>query len=293
MYYKNPGYRVFYRFNVALLIAASFLCLVPLIHIFALSLSSGSAASANMVGLWPVDFTWNAYTKTIKDGIFLNSITISIIRVLAGVVLGMLVVILTAYPLSKMDHRAIKGRKWLAWYFIFPMLFGGGLIPSYIVYKYLGLINSFWVLILPMLVSTWNIILLMNFFRNTPRELEESSMVDGAGHFRTLFSIFIPISMPALATLSLFSAVGHWNSWFDGLVFLSEKDSWPLSTYLQTILVTPDPTKVTIDEKLAENFSQRTIKSAQIFIGSLPILLVYPFLQRYFVKGIVLGAVKE
>lgn len=293
MYYKNSSYRVFYRFNMVFLIGVSLLCLFPLIHVMALSFSSGAAASANMVGIWPVNFTLDAYSKTLEDRLFLDSMINSVLRVGLGVSLGMLVIILSAYPISKVDNRGIKGRNWFAWYLIFPMLFSGGLIPSYIIFKNLGLINSTWVLILPGLVNTWNVILLMNFFRALPKELEESSMVDGAGHFRTLFAIVVPISMPAIVTLSLFTAVWHWNSWFDGLVFLSDKNKWPLSTYLQTILVTPDPTKISMDERIAESFSQRTVKAAQILIGSLPILLVYPFLQRFFVKGIVLGSVKE
>ncbi|NIK78073.1 putative aldouronate transport system permease protein [Paenibacillus castaneae] len=295
MYYKNPKYRIFYFINSIFLIFISLLCIFPLIHILAVSFSSGAAASANLVSLWPVHFTWDAYQKTLGDNHFLLSIWNSSVRVGLGVTLGMMVTLLTAYPLSKIGAREMKGRVWMTWYFVFPMLFSGGLIPFYILVQKLGLINSIWVLILPGLAGTWNIILLINFLRALPRELEEASLVDGAGHFRTLISIYVPLSMPAIATLSLFVAVGHWNSWFDGLIFLSDKAKWPLSTLLQTLIVMPDPTKLqnNMDPRILENFSQQTVKAAQIFIGSLPILAVYPFLQRYFVKGIVIGAVKE
>ncbi|MOA08526.1 Inner membrane ABC transporter permease protein YcjP [compost metagenome] len=173
------------------------------------------------------------------------------------------------------------------------MLFSGGLVPFYILIQKLNMMNTLWVLIVPGAVSVWNMILLLNFFRGVPRELEEAAFIDGAGHLRTLFSIYLPVSMPAIATLSLFSMVGHWNSWFDGLIFMTDHKNYPLATFLQTIIVQQDFSKVTVRPEDLENISQRTVKAAQIFIGMAPILLVYPFLQRFFVKGIVLGAVKE
>jgi putative aldouronate transport system permease protein len=142
-------------------------------------------------------------------------------------------------------------------------------------------------------MAYWNMILMMNFFRNLPKELDEAAIVDGASTFRILFSIYLPISLPALATISLFTMVGHWNSWFDGMLYLRSKEQWPLATLLQTIVVVQDFSKTGINPEDLELLSNRGVKSAQIFIAMLPILAVYPFLQRYFVKGIVLGAVKE
>lgn len=294
MYYKSGSYRIFYFINLAFLTLISLLCIVPLIHVFAVSLSSGSAANANLVSLWPVGFTIESYQKTIADDAFIGAFGISVLRLVLGVALGMIVTVLSAYPLSKIDSGALKGGKFFAWYFVFTMLFSGGLIPTYVVIQKLGLMNSIWALILPGLVVSWNIILMLNFFRTIPRELEEASLIDGAGHLTTLFRIYIPVSMPSIATISLFVAVTQWNAWFDGLIYISQQTKWPLSTLLQTLLTAPDPSKlgnITGDD--AVNFSERTIKSAQIFIGALPILAVYPFLQRYFIKGITLGAVKE
>jgi len=173
------------------------------------------------------------------------------------------------------------------------MLFSGGIVPSYMLIRELHLMNTMWALVLPLAINVFNMVLLMNFFRAVPKELEDASLIDGAGHFRTLISIYLPISMPALATISLFTMVMHWNSWFDGLLYITDYRKYPLSTFLQTVIVQQDFNKINPDVNELKNISQRTVKSAQIFIGTLPILLVYPFLQRYFVKGIILGAVKE
>jgi putative aldouronate transport system permease protein len=167
------------------------------------------------------------------------------------------------------------------------------LVPGYILITDLHLINTIWALVLPSALSVYNMILLMNFFRTIPAELEEAALIDGAGLFRILFSIHLPVSMPALATITLFTLVGHWNSWFDGLIYMMDTKKYPLATFLQTVVVQQDFSKMSINPKDMENLSQRTVKAAQIFIGALPILIIYPFLQKYFVKGIVLGAVKE
>jgi putative aldouronate transport system permease protein len=173
------------------------------------------------------------------------------------------------------------------------MLFNGGLVPWYIMIQKLSLMNTIWALILPSALNVWNIILMMNFFRGVPRDLEEAALIDGANHFTTLLRIYLPVSLPAIATISLFTMVYHWNSWFDGLVLINDYRKYPLATFLQTIIVQRDFSKVSIDPSELVNISERTVKAAQIFIAALPILLVYPFLQRFFVKGMVLGAVKE
>nr|WP_205525126.1 carbohydrate ABC transporter permease [Paenibacillus sp. ALJ109b] len=272
--------------------AVSLLCVLPLIHILAVSFSGKAAASANLVTLWPIDFTVDAYTKTFGNSNFLSALWISVQRTVFGTLLSMVLVTLTAYPLSK-ESLNFKGRSLYAWFFIFTMLFSGGLIPSYILIQKLGLINTLWALILPGAVAVWNLILMMNFFRNVPKELEEAAFIDGANHITTLFRIYLPVSMPAIATISLFTMVGQWNSWFDGLIYMNDAAKYPLATLMQTIIVQQDFSNMNVDATQLQNMSQRTVNAAQIFIGALPILLVYPFLQRFFVKGIVLGAVKE
>jgi len=292
MYYKAKSYKIFYFFNLTFLLAASVACVVPLIHILAVSFSAKEPASAQMVGLWPIGFNTDAYKQTFSNPNFLRSIVVSIERVLLGTGIGMLVTVLTAYPLSKMN-TLFRGRTMYTWFFVFTMLFNGGLIPTYIVVQKMQLMNSIWALVLPGAVSAWNMVLLLNFFKTVPKELEEASVIDGANHFKTLLYIYLPISMPALATLSLFTMVAHWNSWFDGMIYITEAAKWPLSTLLQTIVVTEDFSKINLRPEDVKLISSETVKASQIFIGAIPILLVYPFLQKYFVKGMVLGAVKE
>ncbi|WMT43022.1 carbohydrate ABC transporter permease [Paenibacillus sp. D2_2] len=289
MYHKTVPYKIFSACNIVILALISFLCLIPLIHILAVSFSSSSAATANIVSLWPVNFTTIAYQKTLANPLFFNSLVYSLIRTLSGTVLSMLLTITAAYGLSK----NFPGRAVYSWIIVFTMLFNGGLIPTYIVVTNLQLTNTIWALILPTAVNVFNTILMMQFFRGIPKELEEAAFIDGAGYFRSLARIYLPLSLPSLATLSLFAMVGHWNSWFDGLLYMTDYRKYPLATFLQTIIQSGDMRNTSIDPSELEALSERTIRSAQIFIGALPILLVYPFLQRYFVNGMTLGAVKE
>ncbi|WP_337098416.1 carbohydrate ABC transporter permease [Paenibacillus sp. YIM B09110] len=292
MYHKSTGYRMFSIFNHLFLIALSLLCILPLMHVLAVSFSGKSAATANIINLWPVDFTLESYEKTINNPAFIRALFYSLYRTVLGTAVGMAVIVFAGYALSK-RNTAFKSRNVYMWFFVFTMLFSGGLVPGYILVTELHLINTIWALILPSALSVYNMILLMNFFRTIPAELEEAALIDGAGLFRILFSIHLPVSMPALATITLFTLVGHWNSWFDGLIYMMDTKKYPLATFLQTVVVQQDFSKMSINPQDMENLSQRTVKAAQIFIGALPILLVYPFLQKYFVKGIVLGAVKE
>jgi putative aldouronate transport system permease protein len=292
MYHKSNTYKLFTVVNYTFLTLLSIACIIPLVHILAVSFSGKAAANANLVGLLPVQFTVEAYSKTLENENFLRSLWLAVQRTTLGTLISMVLVTLAAYPLSK-EVQHFKRRSLYTWFFVFTMLFSGGLIPFYILIQELNMMNTIWVLIIPGAVSVWNMILLLNFFRGVPKDLEEAAFIDGAGHLRTLFSIYLPVSMPAIATLSLFSMVGHWNSWFDGLIFMTDHKNYPLATFLQTIIVQQDFSKVTVRPEDLENISQRTVKAAQIFIGMAPILLVYPFLQRFFVKGIVLGAVKE
>lgn len=223
---------------------------------------------------------------------FLHSIWVSVKRTVLGTALTLLLAFLAAYPLSK-EASVFRARNVYSWVFVFTMIFSGGLVPFYIVIQKLHLINSFWVLVLPGAVNVYLTILLLNFFRGIPKELEEAAFIDGAGHFRTLFSIFLPVSLPSIATLALFSMVFHWNSWFDGLLYLNNAKQFPLATFLQTVIVQKDMSTMSIDPKEVALLSQKTVNAAQIFIGAVPVLLVYPFLQKYFVKGLVMGSVKE
>lgn len=293
MHYKSTSYTIFTIFNYLFLGFLGIICILPLVHILAVSFSGSAPANANLVTFLPIDFTLDAWEKTLGNDRFLKSLWNGIFRTALGTFISLSCMVLAAYSLSKEDSE-FKGRKFYVYFFIFIMLFNGGLIPTYILIQNLNLINTIWALVLPTAINVFNLILLLNFFRTgVPKTLEEAAFMDGAGHFRILFSIYLPISLPAIATIGLFTMVGQWNSWFDGLIYLNDADKYPLSTFLQTVIVQEDLSQMNVDPSEMKNLSERTSKSAQIFIGALPILLVYPFLQKYFVKGIVLGSVKE
>ncbi len=292
MYYKNPSYKVFNYINITLLILVSILCILPMVHILAVSLSGKTAAESNLVTLFPIDFNLDSYVKTFQNDNFMHAIQISVMRSVIGTAMAMMVTVLAAFPLSRSSIE-FKPRNFYVWFFLIIMIFDAGLIPHYLLIQKVGLVGSFWVYILPHLLSVWNVILMMNFFRGIPKELDEAATMDGATSFRIFWSVYLPISLPALATLSLFTLVGHWNNWFDGMLYMRSPDQWPLATLLQTIVVARDLSKTGIDFEDLELLSNRSVKAAQIFIAMVPILVVYPFLQRFFVKGIVIGAVKE
>ena len=267
-------------------------CLFPLLNMVAISFSDKAAASANMVGLVPVDFTTSAYKTLLGESQFWVSFWISIKRVFLGTIINMILTILLAYPLSK-SKREFKGHDVYMYIVIFAMLFSGGMIPIYLTIKSYGLLNSIWALILPGAVPVFNVILLMNFFKGVPKSLEEAAAIDGASKLTILLKIYLPISMPALATIILFCIVNHWNDFFSGLVYLNKTSMYPLQTYIQQLSV--DMSQITDPEQLKRfaQVSNKTLDAAKIVVSTIPLLIIYPFLQKYFVSGIVIGAVKE
>lgn len=289
MSYTSWSRKVFVVFNLTFLFLMALLCVLPLINLFAISLSGKSAANSGLVTFWPIDFTTLAYEKTFQNSNFIRSFLISMARTAIGTLFSMLVITTAGYALSK----EFRGRTVLMWFFVFTMLFGGGLIPSYILNTSLGLKNNFLVYIIPGAFSCYNMILIMNFFRSVPKALEEAALIDGASFFTILWKIFLPLSKAGLATVALFIMVGSWNEWFTGILYMSDTKNYPLASFLQVIVVQGNQQDLALDPTSAAAMSERTIKAAQVFIGALPILLVYPFLQKYFVKGIVMGAVKE
>lgn len=290
---RSPARRAFQVVNVLFFIGYSLACLIPIIYVLSMSLSSSSAISAGRLVLWPVDFTLKSYEHVLKKQEFWMSLRVSGLRVVLGTAISMLVLILAAFPLSK-SRAEFSGKNFFVWFFIVPMLFSGGMIPSFMIVKYTGLLNTIWSLVIPCAVQVFNVILLMNFFKEVPKELEESAFMDGAGYFRILFQIYLPVSLPAIATLIVFTVVSQWNSWVDGMLYISESSKYPLQTYLQSILVTSTTRQVSRQQaELLRLISDRTVKAAQVFIAMIPVLIFYPFLQRYFVSGITLGSVKE
>ncbi|OAB38239.1 ABC transporter permease [Paenibacillus macquariensis subsp. defensor] len=287
--------KLFIVFNTLLLAGITILSIIPFIHLLSISLSSNTAASAGEVRLWPVGFTFDAYVYLGEKVEFFRSLWVSVKRVVLGTIVNLFLVFITAYPLSKTNDR-FKFRTLYVWFFAITMFFGGGLIPTYIVVKNTGLIDSIWSLILPGALNVWNMVLLLNFFRSIPKELDEAATIDGAGHWTILWKIYLPVSLPSIATIGLFTIVGHWNAWFDGILYLNSPDKYPLQTYLSTLIMSMNAqmSSISIEQiKAMENLSEKTLKTAQIFMGALPIMIVYPFLQKYFVKGIIVGSVKE
>lgn len=294
MHYREHWSRhLFMAGTYTTLIVLALLCLFPLLHVLAISFSSANAAAAGEVVLWPVNFTTKAYEFALDRPELRQAFLVSIQRVLLGTTVNMVLTVLVAYPLSK-ETADFRWRTVYVWTFVLTMLFSGGLIPLYMVVRETHLLNSIWALILPNAVPVFNVVLLLNFFRGLPRELEEAALVDGASHWRILWEIYLPLSKPALATLTLFTVVFHWNSWFDGLIFMNSPVMYPLQSYLQTLLQQDlfQFSGTGMDQRMLQLVSDQTLRAAQIFLAAIPILLVYPFLQRYFVKGVVLGSVK-
>lgn len=290
---RSIGRRIFVILNSLFFIIFALSCIIPMIHVLAISLSASSAVTAGQVTIFPVKFTLKSYQYILNKPEYWRAMGISFKRVVLGVGISMLMNILASYPLSK-SKAVFKHQPLFSWYFVITMLFSGGLVPTYMVVKYTGLIDSIGALVIPGAVSVFNVLLLSNFFRSIPKEIEESAFIDGAGHFRILIQLYLPLSLPILATLIVFSVVGHWNAWFDGLIYMNNQKNYPMQSYLQTILM---QTNVMASTKayaeLLSKISDRTLKCAQVFIATIPVLLIYPFLQNYFISGIMVGSVKE
>ncbi len=272
----------------------AFICLVPMINVLATSFSSSLAVSAGEVKLWPIGFNLYSYKFVVSNSAFWRAMWVSVKRVVLGSTINVILCILTSYPLSK-NSRVFKGRNIYTWYIFITMLFGGGLIPGYLVVSWTHLLNTIWAMIIPGAVNAWNVILMLNFFRQLPKALEEAAFIDGAGQWTILWKIVVPLSKPVIATIALFCMVGHWNDWFSAFIYIGSPKGYPLQTYLYSLL-SMDMTKITgIPQNIMNEISKvnnKTLTSAQVFVGAFPILLVYPFLQKYFTKGIVLGSVK-
>jgi putative aldouronate transport system permease protein len=278
--------------NRILLALMGLICVLPLLHIIAVSFSDRPSTAAQLVIFWPIHFNIANYQYVFQYDQFRTSFMISIMRTLGATPLTLLVTILTAYPLSIKDE--FPGKQIFKWVLIFSMIFSGGLIPWFLVLRQLKLINSLWGLILPGIVVPWNIIIALNFFRGLPVELAEAAEIDGASHLDILFRIYLPLSQPVIATLGLFTAVASWNAWFDGLIVMNDVTKYPLQTYLQTLLNLQNQAGMLQiqDPHLYALVSQPAVIAVEIILTTLPILFLFPFLQRYFVKGLVLGSIK-
>lgn len=277
---------------IAVIMIFVLICVLPVINLASVSLSSKSAILRGDVAFFPVEFTPNAYVAIVRDASMIRSLFYTIELTLIYTALAMVLTILLAYPMTK---KRLRGRGFLSMFVIFTMYFNGGTIPTYLTIKDYGLINTMWSLILPGLISTYNMIILRSFISALPGELEEAAIIDGANDFQVLFKIILPLSLPAIATISLFYAVGKWNSFSDALYYISAEALQPLQLKLYNLI----KGSTTLDISTLEGNSadlgysiSESIESASIIFATLPILVVYPFLQRYFVSGVTVGAVK-
>lgn len=288
---KLKSLGLFDYFNIVLMLFIGLICLLPLLHVVSLSFSSAPAVMSNKVFFWPVDFTTAAYERALEDPQLLKSFWISIKRVGLGVSLGIFVTCLAGYVLSKGGGRdGIAGHKFFVVFFIIPLLFGGGLIPTYLLITGMGLYNSIWAIVLPGLTNVFYIILVMSFFSTLPKSLEESAFLDGANHLQVFLKIYLPLSMPIVATIGLFMVVFEWNEFFAGQIYM-ESNNVPLSTFIKSAITVPDFATSNSEEIAKLNY--RSINAAQVVFAALPILALFPVLQKFFTRGIVIGGVKE
>ncbi|MBD5456935.1 MAG: carbohydrate ABC transporter permease [Lachnospiraceae bacterium] len=273
-----------------------FSCLLPLLNILAISFSGSAAVSANRVGVLPVDFTLTAYDKILSDGQFWHSFMLSVIRVILALVLNLALTIPMAYAMTK-SKKEFRARNIYMNLLIFAMLFNGGMIPTYILVRNLGLLNSIWSLVLPGALPIFNVIMLMNFFLGIPKSLEEAALIDGASPFQVLIKIMVPCAKPSIATVSLFSIVGSWNDFFSGLIYMQKVENYPIMTYIQSLNVDiQELLKSGASSSTLENvteLSNRNLNAAKIVVAVVPLLMIYPILQKYLITGMVMGSVKE
>lgn len=275
-------------------ILAGLSCLLPLLNMIAVSFSNSAAATAGRVGIIPVGFTISSYQKLLTEAQYWKSLMISFERTILGTAINIVLVILLAYPLSKSD-REFHSHKVYMGIVLFAMIFNGGLVPTYLVVNKLHLTDTLWSLILPGAVGASNVILMMNFFRAVPKSLEEAAQIDGADPLQILLNIFLPASTPCIATIILFCAVGHWNDYFSGILYISKIKNYPLQTYIQSVTASFDISQATDPKKIQEylTISEKTLNAAKIVVSTVPIMILYPFVMKYFTSGIVVGAVKE
>ncbi|MDO3412465.1 carbohydrate ABC transporter permease [Saccharibacillus sp. CPCC 101409] len=283
------GEKAFYVFNYILLTLIALTCLLPLLNIIALSLSDASAVLSGKVNLWPVDFSFASYHSLLTGTPILNAFWNSVKITLIGTGLSMLVTVMAAYPLSR-GH--FYHRRFFTMAMVFTMIFNGGLIPTYLVVQNLGLVNSYWALWLPGLVSTYNMLIMRSYFENLPGEVDEAARIDGCGELGILLRIVLPLSKPLLATIALFYGVGYWNSFMSVMIYINDTSMFNMTVLVQNMIMSNLNVQDFTDPTMVGSLTPEGIRAAAVIVMVIPILAVYPFLQKYFVKGVMLGSIK-
>ncbi|WP_409344962.1 carbohydrate ABC transporter permease [Paenibacillus sp. MBLB4367] len=277
--------------NVALLLVIAASMLFPFIHIFAVSFSSLKDVLERDLIMWPREWVTDAYATILSSKNFIRSLGVTAYVTIVGTLVNLFFTSTMAYALT----RNALGQRTMLMLIVFTILFSAGMIPTYLIVKETGLINSLWALIIPGAISSFNLIVIRQFFLSIPNELNEAALIDGANELRTFFSIILPLSKPSLAAFSLFYAVGHWNTYFAGILYLSDPAKWPIQVILRQIVIVNEPTAALGQEvmmMMEEPPPPITIQMAAILLATVPILIVYPFLQKHFAKGVMLGSVK-
>lgn len=285
---KSIGNRIFDVFNIIVLTITGLMAIIPFLYIMAVSFTSPAEVAKGGFILFPKEFSLAAYEYIFSTDVLMNSMLVSIYITFVGTIINLFFTSLMAYPLAKRD---LRGRSFIMLAVLFTMLFSGGMIPTYFVVKGLGLTNTLWSLMIPVAISPFNLIILKNFFQNIPDELEESAKLDGSGDVGILVRIVLPLSLPAMATFSLFYAVGHWNSFFSAIIYLNDSRQWPVQVWLREIVVMAN-SRIGDTDFDEQDIQPLTIRMAVIAFSTIPIMLVYPFLQKHFAKGVLLGSVK-
>jgi putative aldouronate transport system permease protein len=288
----SPGERIFNFGNLLVLGVIGLLCLYPFIYTLSISLSTATEASRQGFHLFPREISLASYKMVLTNPDIVRGYVNTLVRTVLGTALTVVACCVAAYPLARkeMPHRAL-----MTFLIVFTMLFSGGMVPGYLLIKKLGLVNTVWALVLPGMLGAFNIVIIKNFFQSLPESLAESARMDGASEWTVLFHIYMPLSKPVLATVALWSAVGHWNAWFDALLYITDDRKQVLQTFLQRIVIESSTQlmELGVTDTSVVQFTTETIKAATIIVTILPIICVYPFVQKYFVKGILLGGVKE
>lgn len=277
--------------NYGLLALFAIISILPILYVISASLTTQEELLRKTIVLIPTQLTFSAYKYILSTNTLIHSVFNSIVITLVGTFINILVTSLTAYPLSKPYFR---GRKIIMMLVVFTMLFNGGMIPSYLLVTGLNLNNTFWSLWLPGAISAYYLILLKNFFQQLPAEIEEAAEIDGCNEWQILFKIVLPLSLPAIATFSLFYAVGHWNAYFNALLYISDSDKWPVTVWLRQIVLlsTGGFSDATSVSDAAKSVPPQSVSYAVIVVATIPVLMIYPFLQKYFAKGALVGSVK-
>lgn len=292
---NSIGDTVFNRLNELFMIVFAFICVYPFIYVLALSLNDGLDAQSGGIYFFPRKFSLENYATIFKNPDIVNSYSITLFRVVVGTILSVLLVAACAYAMSR---HTLPFRKLFNWMILIPMYFSGGMIPYYLLVSSLGFRDSIWVYVIPSLYGSFNIILMRTFMKQLPESLNESARLDGAGDFTIFVRIIIPLSMPVFATVALFTAVYHWNDWFTATLFATSKKTWPASTLLLNILKASEissfiSTKFFVTGGRKRVVTPEALKMAMLVVTTLPIVIVYPFLQKYFVQGVMIGSLKE